>query len=577
MQGTKSSPTQRMVIRIATTAIVMLLATSAFAVDIMPDTLIKPTVSFTGAPASAPDGSSFTVVATTNDGTTATIAASGSCTISGDTVTMTKSSGTCTTKASWPATKTYASAKATQKTTATIAYVESIIDVFGSQNFPDGFAPTANGLVFDKNGNLYATVQNSVGSLNSDGAVVELTPQGKGVWKETVLYIFNRRSTGFNGYNPVGTLAIDSKGNLYGTTARGGSGTCTSSGVPPSVVGCGAVYELSPPTGGGTAWTATGLYSFQGSGTEGSGGTDGFWPTAGVTPQSTAATVLYGTTTCGGTGKLTDSGDTCGDSSGSGTNANGAGTVYELTYTKPTKTNPGGWKENILYNFSGNGSGNGGADGWNPESGLLLKSGNLYGTTCNGGIESGAVYELSPGTPWTEKVLHSFDGTDGACPMYGPPAVDTNGNLYGTTNQGGTSSNGNGFGTAWELVYSTATNTYTEQTLYTFGTQATDGTNPSWGLVSYKGNWYGTTGGFNSLGFGGTNPYGTAFELSDSASAGWTETIIHQFDVSLHSSDLGNPGWNQLIVDKNGNLYGMAPEGPDGQTQAGGIFEISPE
>jgi hypothetical protein len=81
----------------------------------------QPTVSFTGAPASAVYQSTFTVKATTNDATTATITASGACSISGTTVTMTSGTGTCSLTATWPATTNYLAATASQSTTATLA------------------------------------------------------------------------------------------------------------------------------------------------------------------------------------------------------------------------------------------------------------------------------------------------------------------------------------------------------------------------------------------------------------------------------------------------------------------------
>jgi hypothetical protein len=440
-------------------------------------------------------------------------------------------------------------------------YNESVIYYFGSQNDPDGVGPFRNGLVFDAAGNLYATTMIDFGTLNADGAVVELSPQADNTWLETVLYVFNRQSTGFNGYYPVGTLAMDSKGNLYGTTIYGGSGGCTDN--LGDAVGCGTVYELSRGTDG--AWTPTVLYNFQGSGYPDGGDTDGAWPEAGVTLGNTTGTVLYGTTSCGGTGKMAPNVPYC------------PGTVYELKYTKPTKTKKGGWGESVIYNFPGPGGSTGGAEGWWPLSALLLKSGKLYGTTCDGGSYSpgtsgaGTVYELTSGTPqWKETVLHSFDATDGACPMYGAPVMESN-NLYGTANQGGA----DGYGTAWELAYSSTTKTYTEQTLYSFGTQATDGTNPNWGLVPYNGSWYGTTGGWQGGQFGAVG--GTAFKLTDSKKTGWQETTLWTFSGSDESPDVAMPGWNQLVVDKDGNLYGMAPFGPYGEVNAGGIFELSPK
>lgn len=78
----------------------------------------KPTVSFTGAPATAVYGSTFTVVATTNASTTAIITTAGSCSANGTTITMTSGTGSCTLKAMWAADDVYSAATATQKTMA---------------------------------------------------------------------------------------------------------------------------------------------------------------------------------------------------------------------------------------------------------------------------------------------------------------------------------------------------------------------------------------------------------------------------------------------------------------------------
>ncbi len=585
MQFTKSTLAQN-VMKAAVLTAVLFLAFGAFASDFMPNTLKKPTVSFTGAPASAPDKSSFTVAATTNDGTTATITATGSCSISGDTVTMTKTSGTCAMTATWPATATYASAKATQKTIATIDWAESVIYPFGSQNDPDAESPSCNGTIMDTAGNIYGTSVNGLNEAqNEDGTFFELSPVEGGGWNETILYSFNRLSTGYNGYHPCGTITKDSKGHFYGTTISGGNlSVCLDSS---GNTGCGTVYELSKNATTG-AWTATGLYSFQGAGIEGSGTTDGYWPVAGVTLATSAATTLYGTTTCGGTGMIKNMGDLCGDLSGGGKNANGAGTVYKLVYTKPTGTNKGGWTETVLYNFEGNAGADSGADGWLPQSGLLLKSGNLYGTTVNGGAfhagtsGAGVVYELQPtGTSWTESVLYSFcaqaNCADGGNPVHGTPAMDTAGNLYGTASVGGSFGLVANSGVAWELVYSSTAQTYTEKVLYSFGTNPNDGFSPEWGIVPYKSGWYGVNnpcvGEFSCTGSSG----GTAFELTYSATTGWQETILHQFTGnSTSSSDVYQPGVNQLIVDTKGNLFGMGEFGPEDGLN-GGVFEISPK
>lgn len=92
--------------------------------------------------------------------------------------------------------------------------------------------------MFDKQGNLY-------GVTSDGGGVYQLAPPVKrgGKWTESVLYVFQGNTSG-EGATPFGGLIIDSAGNLYGTTAYGGTGNCVLLGI---LVGCGTVYELSPP------------------------------------------------------------------------------------------------------------------------------------------------------------------------------------------------------------------------------------------------------------------------------------------------------------------------------------------
>ena len=246
MQRTKSS----FALNMAKGAAMMMVLLSALGVfadnasQASPEAKLKQTVTFTGAPVSAPDLSTFTVTATSNSGETATITATGSCTVSGDTVTMTKGTGTCSLKASWLANAQYLAATATQKTIAAVDWVESELWEFGSA--PDATSPVYNGLVLDTAGNLYGTAG---GGKYNDGAVFELTPNGQGGWNETVIHSFDPNSTTVHdGAGPEGSLAIDSKGNLYGTTFSGGANNN------------GVVYELSPGTEG--TWTETILYSF---------------------------------------------------------------------------------------------------------------------------------------------------------------------------------------------------------------------------------------------------------------------------------------------------------------------------
>jgi hypothetical protein len=538
MQFTKSSPTRSIVELLAAAVVILPLTLGAFAADVMPEAKIKPTVTFTGAPASAMNGSTFTVVATTNASTTAVITAAPStvCSVTGDTVTITANKGTCTLTASWPADSQYLAAKAKQKTTATLGYTGQVIYDFGSAS-GDGTSLEMNGMVVDKSGNIYYNARN--GGLGY-GSIFELTPNGQGGWTQTDIHDFNPQSTnGIDGSSPFGMLAIDSKGNLYGTASEGGSGPCTAA----LSAGCGIVYELSPPAVPGGEWTETILYNF------GASSTDGIRPLAGVTLGNTTGTILYGTTYLGGTGTAMP-----------GYPGLGAGTIWELSYAKATKK----WTESILYNFTGISSGqyaNYGASG-----GLLLNGGNLYGKACN------QVFELaSSGATWSFNTLYQFGGAaqGGWCNSeaanQGTVAMDSKKNIYGTAAELGVGSGG----TAWELVNSNGT--YTEQTIYNF---PADVGYPDWGLVYSGGSWYGATGGWPGP------SDGIVFKLTYSASTGWTETTIYdQFFADSGSAYVDNPGINQLIVDTKGNLYGI---GDGGGIQSGsgygmgGVFEVSP-
>ncbi len=242
----------------------------------------------------------------------------------------------------------------------------------------DGGNPYSE-VVFDSAGNLYGTT--TAGGLNSGGCdhgcgvVYEMTLSG-GTWTETTLHLFRG---GNDGQEPEGGLIFDHAGNLYGTTASGGS------------LSAGIVFELSP---NGNGWRETILHTFQGS--------DGAVPFATMTADQ--AGNLYGTTVAGGT-------------------TNG-GTVFELT-------NPGTWNYNLLHSFNDD----------LPYGGLAFDSaGNLYGTTYQGGTYgNGTVFKMTPsGGGWSESVIHSFNPADGegALPMSGV-TFDGAGNMYGTTFGGG--------------------------------------------------------------------------------------------------------------------------------------------
>ncbi len=285
----------------------------------------------------------------------------------------------------------------------------------------DGNEPIA-GLIIDASGNLYGTT--FYGGADGVGTVFKLAPTGSG-WTETVLYSF--KDTGIDGQWANTRLAFDVSGNLYGTTFFGGA------------FGYGTVFELSPNPNG--SWTEKLLHSFD------NHGGDGTYPHSDVTVD--AAGNVYGMTASGG--------------------ANGDGVVFELT-----PTTGGAFTETLLHNFSG-------PDGANPYGPVTFDgSGNLYGTTASGGSSSactdgcGTVFELSPATGggWTEKVLRSFDNTDGANPYGG--VIFASGNLYGTTSQG---AHGN-FGAVFELTPA-AGGGWREKILHNFNPHVGDGFNPS--------------------------------------------------------------------------------------------------
>jgi len=371
--------------------------------------------------------------------------------------------------------------------TTAAAQVETVLHNFGSKS-QDGAYPLST-LVFDSAGNLYGTT--GEGGVCGYGVVFELSPKSGGGWTEKNLHSFN--FNGADGFYPYAGLIFDSAGNLYGTTSDGGDGgDC-------GVDGCGTVFELLPQSGG--AWMERIVYSFK------ANGVDGFGPLGGLVFDSSGH--LYGVTAFGG--------------------AYGQGIVFELA----PKTG-GGFGERILHTFHYDGTSF--FDGANPLAGLVSDaSGNLYGTANGGGAHGwGAVFEMkrSASGGWSEKSLYSFDhnGTDGVTPIAGV-TFGSSGNLYGTTVNGGVS----GLGTVFELTPQTGGN-WSEAILHSFSQNDTDGFNPYGGvLFDASGNLYGTTAGGGS----GSSAAGTVYELTPTSGGEWNEDILFSFSRSGSSPEAG--------------------------------------
>jgi hypothetical protein len=326
--------------------------------------------------------------------------------------------------------------------------------------------------------------------------------------KETTLYAFTGNNDG--GF-PHGGVIADANGNLYGVTTSGGANHN------------GAVYELSPPKRGQTAWTETTLYAFK-------GGNDGSNPQAALMMDSSGH--LYGTTYGGG--------------------ASGEGVAFELHEHKGT------WRYNLLWSFTG------GNDGGAPSGALVMdNAGNLYGTTTGGGSGVvGTVFELSPpGTrkTWTESVLYNFTGNnDGGEPM-GNVLLGTDGNIYGTTAGYGQFN----YGTIYRLTAPTSGGNWGFSTLHAFQ-GGSDGEVPRDGLIQdASGTLYGATAGFD-------NSYGNVFQMNTDGS---NYNVI--YTITGGQGFTGNGPWQTVSMDASGTIYGTTYA--DGQSALGEVFQLKPQ
>jgi len=370
-------------------------------------------------------------------------------------------------------------------------------------NGGDGGTPTA-GVTVDGSGNIYGTA--STGGAGNGGTVWQLKRSGNG-WILDTIYAFEP-STG-DGKTPLGRAVVGPDGTLFGTTYAGGTG-CYG--------GCGTVYNLRPPGSfchtTSCPWTETILHNFGGYPDDGGEPfyVDPIFDASGNMYGTTCGGggVNYGTVFemkpsnggwieseiyvfDGGDGECPESGpimDQAGNLYGTAIQGFGnQGEVYEISPAEPY------WSQNILVRFEEGENGNAPAAGlvadrsgnfygmtlsgavfelsfsggvWNynqiydlPGGGgygtlVMDAAGNLYGTQYGGPSGEGAVFELARNNGnWTYINLHNFDLVDGGGWPYGGVALDADGNLYGTTSQGGFRANGCGYwgcGYLWEIT-----------------------------------------------------------------------------------------------------------------------------
>ena len=344
-----------------------------------------------------------------------------------------------------------------------------------------------------------------------------------------VLHIFTGAPSDGNG--PSSNLLEDGSGNLYGTTFNGGSGC-------PQWGGCGILFKLAPDG------TETVLYNF----CTQTNCADGWSPQGNLAEDG--AGNLYGTTVAGG--------------------ANDSGTVFKVSSSG---------QETLLYSFCSLANC---SDGAFPEGGVIVdQSGNLYGTTFYGGLQTcdrgcGTAFKVT--STGTESVLYDFcsqaNCADGEWPLAGL-AADGAGNLYGTTEYGGNvgfaSCGSYGCGTVFEIE----TNG-NEKILYSFCIQENcpDGDEPRSGVIANaRGYLYGTTF------VGGTGTHcafsfgcGTVFQV--------TPDDVERVEYSLCNQNNCADGTNPITgvsIDNKGNLYGTTPSGGSNRNSEGTLFKITPK
>lgn len=409
------------------------------------------------------------------------------------------------------------------------AYAPSALAYFGLA--PNGATPVGT-LVSDASGNLYGVTQS--GGAYNRGTIYELA---NGSTAATTLASFDLT----NGGQPETGLVIDSAGNLYGTTAKGGD------------YDYGTVYELPAGSNAITALSSfTSLANadsycnlaldasgnlYSGTGSDWLNNPGSIYEIAqGTTAQTTLAR-FNGANGSGPNALTVDSaGNIYGTEPGGGTY--GVGAVFELPKGSSAIT--------TLALMDG-------TDATSDWGSLTLDpSGNLFGTSSSGGGTGnwGSVFEVARGSA-AVTILAAFNNTDGSGPI-GPPTLDAAGDLFGATGAGGAYDDG----TAYEIA--SGSNAIT--TIATFN--GANGLSPVGGVIlNSSGNLYGTTrlGGTSGNG----NISGNVFEIAHGS-----KTI-----TQLAAFSAPNPGPpNSVMLDSAGDLLGTTAQG--GPFNDGTVFEL---
>lgn len=369
----------------------------------------------------------------------------------------------------------------------------------------------------------------SDGSMPGAGTVFELIPPATagGSWQDVVLHTFGQNDEG--GILPYGPVLVGKNGELYGMTSFH------------SHVGAGAVYELTPPPAGQTAWGFQLLHIF------GSVPNDGAYMNGGLIADSSGR--LYGAAPSGGAG--------------------GFGIIFMLT---PPPAGSTQWGYQIIHQFCP-------TDGEGPNSLIERTMGGvftLFGTAQIGGTgNAGTVFSLAAPqagqTSWSLTTLYNFiGGSDGQYPFSGL-SVDKSFQLYGTTQLGGEGGpNPNaGSGIVFKLIPSTdaGKTRWTELILHRFQGGA-DGDSPMGGVVEVVGaHLFGTTSN-------------TAFELTPITYGGdvapWNEKILHEFPSSSTDGNYANAPLLPITANGVTSYYGTTSQGGNTTCSCGTVFVVTP-